>query len=183
MLNKGSISPVPLPRVVVFDLDDTLIHAGNWPPIAVPHAGIILEALARTPNTILAMATFNISAREILSALNWYNKFAVIAAWRDVDKTPHLAVIADRLGVPVDNLFLYDDVHNNVLTARQRGVRAHWVNPETGVQVKDLRALPPTQIAPKRLDTRMRGAKMYQAARPAVQRSRCSPVVQLQSHI
>lgn len=128
-------------KVVVFDLDDTLIHEGfsESEPRLCAETPKVLEYLLQKGHK-LSIASHNHRALKILETIHLHDHFAVVCGYvpKCVTKNPHIEEILTALKAQKDSIVLFDDLQSNITAAKQYGVSAHLVNWKTGITFKDV---------------------------------------------
>ena len=128
-------------KVVVFDLDDTLIHQGfeEIHPILCLETENVINYLVQK-GYAMAVASHNKSASTRLHAIKLHQHFAVVHGYvpECVTKNPHLQQIATTLQVPPSSVVLFDDLKSNIRAAKAIGVDAYLVNWKTGITMRDI---------------------------------------------
>ena len=130
-------------KLVIFDLDDTLIHEGfdEKKPRLCAETQNVLDYLLEKGYT-LAIASHNRRALEILKKIQLHEHFSVICGYVPdcVTKNPHIDEILGALpGVfSRTSIVLFDDLQSNVSAAKEHGIEARLVNWKTGVTLADV---------------------------------------------
>lgn len=122
-------------EVVVFDLDDTLVHEGfhDEYPILCDDTLQVLDLL-KGKNIKMAIATHNDNAEIMLKNSGIYDYFAVVQAYCDyTDKRSHMRKISESLNVKLENMAFFDDLPENIEAVRRLGVLAIQVSHISGI--------------------------------------------------
>jgi HAD superfamily phosphatase (TIGR01681 family) len=125
-------------KCVIFDLDDTLLlHSPLSESKICKDVKYILECL-KNLNIVIALASYNVNARSHLKrfGLESYFSFVETEAWSDVSKLDHklrmLTSIMDKVGLPSNQIVLFDDRQLNLETARKLGMQTKYI-PYSGI--------------------------------------------------
>jgi len=123
------------PKMIIFDLDDTLIQEG-FPitePIICDDTMKILQYL-RTKNVKTVLATHNYSADYILEKLDLTKYFDLVLAYHDyTDKASHLWNALRKFNLNPSDVVFYDDIIENIQAVCKQGACGILVNYVTGV--------------------------------------------------
>jgi len=120
-------------RHLVFDLDFTLIDEDKQ---LYPGLFDLLHRLKREGNH-LSIASFNGSARTILTMLKVSELFDIIIGYISFDKRKHLIAIKDFYGVDFDDMYFFDDDIFNIIDAKILGMNV--IHIEGGLCEKDIK--------------------------------------------
>jgi HAD superfamily phosphatase (TIGR01681 family) len=122
-------------KLVVFDLDDTLIDEDGIP---FNDAEEILR-WSKEKGLFVALASYNSDAERILRRLRWIKYFDYIAPFGMTEtKKIHLSDILMALGIkPAETIFV-DDRFDNVMHARELGIHVLKVDPKHGAQLNSV---------------------------------------------
>jgi FMN phosphatase YigB (HAD superfamily) len=125
-------------KLYIFDLDDVLIHNKNNIPILVNCVVKILQKLK--DNSIkIALASHNYSAKEILEKLKIIQYFDFIVAYYDyTDKMSHLRKILDYFKINPTQVWFFDDLHENIVSANKLKINAKLIYYETGITEENI---------------------------------------------
>jgi len=136
------------PKIVIFDLDDTLVHEGFdelglGERLLFKEVKEVLEYLKEKGHT-LAIASHNEKAEFILKSCNIHHFFKVIMGYcpPSFEKMPLVEDVLKCVGnVGRDDVVFFDDLSENVTELKRKGIRAKLVSWEHGVTLKDLREM------------------------------------------
>ena len=134
---------------IIFDLDDVLIHEGFYPEIIpVDNLEYIIKNLYND-GYILAIASYNQTAKCCLEQLNLDHYFSVIIGRRDIDfKKSMLQEIFQKLNINSSEAIFFDDVEDNITTALNLNCNGILVNYETGITIKNVECLFKQYLSP-----------------------------------
>lgn len=127
-------------KLVIFDLDDTLITRNNEDEvILLPDTLLVLEFLKQQKIQI-AIASHNKETLSILKQLGIYNYFDSIVAYHDnTYKYSHVKSICKLLKTSYNETLFCDDFPINTLHVNsQLGTKIYKVNCMKGVQLEDI---------------------------------------------
>ena len=131
-------------KLVIFDLDDTLIHEGFSDNILCDDTEYVLKRLKELKIPIV-LATHNHEAHRILAQIHIRNSksnmfFDTIFAYHDyTNKKSHLTKIIEQYSsISPSEMLFFDDLGKNIITATKLGITGHLVNYTTGITRKDL---------------------------------------------
>ena len=111
-----------IPKLVVFDLDNTLINEGfsDTEPILCDDTLKILEYLKSKPVKIV-LATHNYSVSYIIDKLGIDNYFDLVLAYHDyTNKASHLWNTVTKFDVQSHEIVFYDDLAENIRAVRMQ---------------------------------------------------------------
>jgi FMN phosphatase YigB (HAD superfamily) len=131
-------------KLVIFDLDDTLIF--RYSNDFSVHAKEILQFL-RYYKIKMSIASLNTYADNILYDNNIIHYFEDIQQRvrrqcikdEDYNKIPMFTKIHERLNIPYEKMLLFDDNFQHYIEAAVMNVKAVHVNKKTGVTWKDIK--------------------------------------------
>jgi beta-phosphoglucomutase-like phosphatase (HAD superfamily) len=128
-------------EVVMFDLDDTLIHKFSDTDKLQDHILDILK-LFKINGKKVVLVSLNSYADEVLYTFNIHYLFDKIyfKDWRvDGDhKSDFFCDIHRSFGVPFENMLLFDDNINHLNEAQTYNIKCIKVNPDTLIQWHDI---------------------------------------------
>ena len=124
-------------KVIIFDLDDVLIHEGFEPYLLCDDVIDVLTYL-KNKNYKLAIASHNDDTIEILTKTNLLKYFDYIQGFDDVSKTKHFKNIIDHFKINYNDCYLFDDLQANIDLAERLGIKCKLVNYITGVTMYDI---------------------------------------------
>ena len=135
-------------RIVIFDLDDTLVHEG----FEFEHSRILSKALLfneveeilkylTEKGHTLAIASHNEKAEFILKSCNIHHFFKVIVGYcpPSFEKMPLVEDVlkcVENMGK--DDVVFFDDLYENVTELKRNGIQAKLVSWKHGVTFNDL---------------------------------------------
>jgi len=127
-------------RIAIFDLDDVLIHEGFDPPILCTETIRVLQELSNR-NVQLALASYNAEADRLLQQVGIRSYFTWVVSYEDdgTHKTSQLRQLLQLIPqVSIEKFHLFDDLQENIDTARAMGMEATLVDYRTGIRMTDL---------------------------------------------
>lgn len=119
-------------NVIIFDLDDTLIHEGFDIPVLCDETMNVLNYL-KNKEYLLCIATLNENAHNICKHIGILNYFEYIYEKDILSKSEHFYEIINYFNVSPCDIILYDDVYKHIEEANDIGIRGVLVNWETGI--------------------------------------------------
>lgn len=119
-------------KVIIFDLDDTLIHEGFDNPILCNETMSVLNYL-KNKEYLLCVATLNENAVSICEHIGILNYFEYIYKKDTLSKSQHFYEIINYFNVSPCDIILYDDVYKHIEEANDIGIHGILVNWETGI--------------------------------------------------
>jgi FMN phosphatase YigB (HAD superfamily) len=127
-------------EVVVFDLDDVLIHEGFQEPILCDQTLDVLNYL-KSKNIKMAIASHNLNAEKIIAKLKLQDYFCLILGYYDhTDKASHLHKIIKDLNIDRSKILFCDDLSENIRQARVIGISTIYVNWQNGILLEDIKS-------------------------------------------
>jgi FMN phosphatase YigB (HAD superfamily) len=126
-------------KVLIFDLDDVLIHEGFEPPIVVDGVPQMLKNLAGGK---LVLASYNAEAARILKDVDLHHYFDHVVAYED-DGSAKRTMLKEIIALypSASDYILFDDLQPNIDTALRLGMQAKLVNWMTGLCCPDIEGL------------------------------------------
>ena len=124
-------------KVIIFDLDDVLIHEGFNPYIVCNDTLKVLNYL-KDKKYKLAIASHNNDTKEILEKTFLLDYFDYIQGFDSLDKYEHLSNIKEYFGVNFDECCLFDDLESNILLAKKLNITGFLVNYIKGITMNDI---------------------------------------------
>lgn len=137
------------PRIVIFDLDDTLIHEGFedyahlGEMLLFKEVKSVLEYLKEKGHT-LAIASHNEQAEFLLKSCNIHHFFEVVVGYcpPSFEKMPLVEdVLKCVQHMETSDVVFFDDLYENVTELKRKGIRAKMVSWEHGITHQDLREM------------------------------------------
>lgn len=126
-------------KLVVFDLDDTLID-GSLCNRVLPESIMVLEFFKKR-GIMMAIASDNSDARWFLKKNNLCKYFVSVEAFRADDKVPHIKRILESTGIHKNDCIFIDDCPENIRGSTLFGITSLLVNHKTGVTLLDVLGL------------------------------------------
>lgn len=130
----------------IFDLDDVLIHEGFEQPVLCDDTIKILQLLKEN-SILIALATYNEDAIQILITLNILQYFDYIAAWEDDNskKVEHITKILQHFTneTKLDNIYFFDDLQENIdaVSIKFPFISSHIVDYQQGIDITTIETL------------------------------------------
>lgn len=134
-------------RIVIFDLDDTLVHEGFEDENGILGESFlfkevkdVLKYLKEEGHT-MAVASHNEKAEIILKSCNIHHFFKVIVGYcpPSFGKTPLVEDILNRVdNMGKEDVVFFDDLYENVTELKSHGIQSKLVSWEHGVTREDL---------------------------------------------
>jgi HAD superfamily phosphatase (TIGR01681 family) len=130
------------PKIIIFDLDDTLIHEGFTPAILCDHVLEVLNFLSQQ-DIILCIASYNEDATKIIDELELSSYFDQIIGYDCKSKTEQIQqVIEKNPTISPNQIHFFDDLMINIQDCGDL-VQCHLVNPTYGIRMQDVLPLFP----------------------------------------
>jgi len=126
-------------KLVVFDLDDTLID-GSCCDKVLKDTLAVLDYLKKN-HVLMAIASDNADALWYLKKNKLEGYFVAVEAFRAQDKTPHLIRILRETGILKSECLLVDDCPENVASCNTFGVKSMLVDHTVGVTFSDIQEI------------------------------------------
>lgn len=133
-------------KMVIFDLDDTLIF--RYSDIFAVHAREILQFL-RLKNIKMTVASLNVYADEILDRAGVIHYFDDIqqriyrecgTKWGDYNKIPMFIKMNKKYGISYENMILFDDNSIHCSEAIMMNMKAVRLDNKMGITWKDFKS-------------------------------------------
>ena len=133
-------------KLIILDLDDTLIHEGFDIENAImcEETLPVLEYL-KLKKYIIALASHNHDGSSYLEVTGLHNYFNKVDCKYEINinnqpsKINQIIRLISFFGIDVNNIYYYDDVEFHVNEARQLGIEhAYLVDYRKGIQYKDI---------------------------------------------
>lgn len=130
-----------MPRIAIFDFDDTLVHEGFEPPIECSEALEVLQFFHKN-KYIICIASLNEYAEELCRQTRFYEYIDTIFA-QDADdfKNSHLNAILEYYGCSPKDCVFFDDIKENIAQARKLGIKSKLVSHKKGVTMNNALAV------------------------------------------
>jgi HAD superfamily phosphatase (TIGR01681 family) len=132
-------------KLIVFDLDDTLIHEGF--ALEKVGEGIICGETVKVLDYLkskgykMAIASHNHRAKYYLEYLKLIQYFDYIYGKDGNDKLEHFNGILTESNIPYENWFFFDDLQINIDHAQKLGIKGKLVDWKNGITMSDLDGL------------------------------------------
>ncbi len=127
-------------KLVIFDLDDCLIHEGFDEPIICDDTIEILKYL-KNMDVKISLASHNYQGLEILKRIGLYEYFdpQLCCAFFDDTKKKHLASIISTSGIPHEDIIFFDDLDCNIIYGRSIGIQSIRVDYRKGITLEQIK--------------------------------------------
>lgn len=130
-----------MPKIAIFDFDNTLVHEGFEPPIECPEAFDVIKFLHKK-NFIICIASFNKYAKELCLQTSFCDYIDLIIGLNTQDKKDyHFKTILEYFECKPTDCIFFDDIKENVVYAKKLGMKAKLVNWKKGVTMSNIRAM------------------------------------------
>ena len=127
-----------MPKIAIFDFDDTLIHEGFDPVIECAESYEVLRFL-HSKKYIICLATLNEYASELSKQTSFYNYIdSFFEKNTDDFKNSHLNAIMEYYNCNPDDCIFFDDIKENIQQARKLGIKSKLVNYKKGVTMNNV---------------------------------------------
>ena len=129
-----------LAKLVIFDLDDTLVHEGfeNYNEHLLCNDVLnVLEDLKRNGH-LLAIASHNEDAENIAKKCGISHFFDIIVGSDTYSKLPLVEEILEFTKKTKDDIVFFDDLYENINELHRNGIKAKKVNWKIGVTKGDI---------------------------------------------
>jgi FMN phosphatase YigB (HAD superfamily) len=126
-----------MPKIAIFDFDDTLVHEGFEPPIECDEALEVLQFFYKK-KYIICIASLNEYAEELCKQTNLYPYIDTIFSLKTDDfKKSHLKAILEYYECKPKDCIFFDDIKENIIQARKLGIKSKLVNYKKGVTMNN----------------------------------------------
>lgn len=126
-------------KLVVFDLDDTLIDGAVCDKV-LPESLVVLEFFKKR-GVLMAIASDNSDAKWFIKKNNLCKYFVRVEAFRADDKVPHIKRILESTGIHKNDCIFIDDCPENIKGCLLFGITSLLVDHKKGVTLSDVLGL------------------------------------------
>ena len=135
-------------EVVLFDLDDVLIHEGfddlilssENPDQYLCEETISVLQYVKNLGLKMALVSHNPQGSKIIDKMGLTNYFSSIQSYSAYTKFFHLSDTIDALKVNASNCLFCDDLERNLRMAESMGISTLLVNGEHGISLKSIQS-------------------------------------------